>query len=326
MAPRGTRPTIVDIARELDIHPTSVSRALRGSTEVSESTRSRVLSTAARLNYVRNVHAAGLVTGSSNTLGVLVPNLTNPFFAELANNVQTAAMARGYLVMVAASNMSSETEAELVARMIDNVDGTIVAIPTGDRPLPGDAARQQIGFVNRHIDGASCFLVDQHTIAQLQINALVAAGHTSIAFVDGPSVFESTVARQRFRRTMELDGVRFHELGTFDASGRDAADAYAAIPTGATAVVVFNDIMALGLIAAAMADGRRVPDDLSVVGSDGLGLAELFSPSLATVRAPLTALAEAVVDHLVRGDGLLAEPMLFQPDFVDGASVGPPRS
>lgn len=129
------RATIVDIADELQVHPTTVSRALRGSSQVSEATRLRVQAVADRLGYVRNAHASGLVTGSSKTLGLLIPDLVTPRFAALANEVQRAASARGYLLMVTSSVASDEAEAQLIRRLIENVDGTIVAVPDSERSL-----------------------------------------------------------------------------------------------------------------------------------------------------------------------------------------------
>ncbi len=321
MPPRR-RATIVDIAEELGIHPTSVSRALTGSPQVSEATRERVMEVAARLHYVRNVHASGLVTGSSKTIGLLLPDLINPFFAELANHVQNAAMARGYLVMVATSQMSSEAESAIVARMIENVDATIVAIPTSARPLPaGVSETGHIGFVNRHVAGAPSVVVDQEAIVRLQIEAVADAGHRKIAVIDGPEVFESSLVRQDHRRSLDLNDLEFFELGHFDASGQEAAKAYAEIPDEATAVIVFNDIMALGVMAAAVVDGRSVPRDLSVVGSDGLDLAGLFSPSLTTVRAPMARLADLIVAGLIDPATDLPDTIIVQPTLVHGESV-----
>ena len=324
MGRRQPRVTIVDIARELDLHPTSVSRALAGSHQVSEATRTRVFEVANRLNYVRNLHASGLVTGSSSTLGLLLPTISNPFFAALVDAIQRAAMRNGFLVMVASSQMNSEHEAELVASMIQNTDAAVVAMPSRREALPkGIPPGRKIAFVNRHVDGFPCFVIDQAAIADAQIDVLRTMGHTRIAFVDGPEVFESTGARVQHRRSMRSEGMEFIELGYYDPTGIDIIDAYNQIPDDVTAVVVFNDIMALGLMSAAIEDGRRLPEDLSVVASDGLELARLFHPALTTVIAPITELADAVVSSLTSGrDSELGDGVqIFAPLGVTGNSV-----
>lgn len=324
MARRRGNATIVDIARELDLHPTSVSRALSGSHQVSEATRAKVLEVADRLNYVRNLHASGLVTGSSSTLGLLLPTMSNPFFASLADAVQEVAMRHGFLVMVASSQMSSENETELVARMIQNTDAAVVAMPSSRDALPrGITKGSNVAFVNGLVEGFPCFVIDQAAVAKAQIDALRSKGHTNIAFVDGPEAFESTELRIRYRRGLRSKKLTFTEIGCFDPTGTDIADAYRALPADATAVVVFNDIMALGLMAAAVEDGRSIPTDLSVVGSDGLDLARLFHPELTTVVAPIRELAEAVVTSLI-GDAD-ADPegvtQVFGPLGTRGSSV-----
>lgn len=315
----------MDIAQELDLHPTSVSRALSGSHQVSESTRLKVIEVADRLNYVRNLHASGLVTGSSSSLGLLLPTLSNPFFAVLADAIQDAASRNGFLVTVASSQMSSENEAELVARMIQNTDATVVAMPSSRDALPkGIPHGRNVAFVNGHVDGFPCFVIDQDAIASAQIETLRANGHSKIAFVDGPHIFESTEARIQHRRSLAGADTNFFDLGHFDPTGTDIAEAYGAIPDEATAVVVFNDIMALGLIAVAIEDGRRIPEDLSVVGSDGLDLSRLFHPALTTVVAPIRELADAVVTCLIGESDSDPSPdalQVFAPLGVTGGTV-----
>lgn len=330
MTPEGARRsrqvTIVDIARELDLHPASVSRALNDSNQVSGQTRDRVVAAAQRMGYVRNVHASGLAAGSTMTIGVVVPDLVNPFFAQLAHHLQVAAQRRDFMTMVACSNMSSERESQIVSRLIRNVDATIVATPTRQRPLPRSVPDdRRIAFINRKVDGALCVLIDQQEIARLQIAAVADHGHEVIAFVDGPEVFRSAQARRELRHTEDFGSLRFVDLGAYQPSAEAAAAAYQLIPPEATAAVAFNDMMALGLIAEAHRHGRRVPDDLSVVGSDGLLAGQLSTPRLTTVGAPLAELAEAVVGRLLDGGGdARADVVTLAPVPVPGETVTAP--
>lgn len=286
--------TLADVAVEAGVHPSTVSRVLSRPQLIGEPTRTAVHAAIDKLGYTPNRAARQLAGGRTGTIGVLVPDITNPFFAQVVRSVQQGCRRNG-LTMLLADTEQREADELLEARaLVGSVDGFVVCSPVAaaDKWLQviGDAP---LVFVNRRAKGVASVALDQEAIIELGVTHLRAAGHRSIAVVRGPVAYWSGRERDRVIRRLpdllSLGPVR----PTFEAGIALANDLMA---LGVTGVLAFNDVQALGIVAGYRAAGRLVPRDLSVVGSDDIAAAAMSDPPLTTVAAPVQQLGDAAFD------------------------------
>lgn len=286
--------TLADVAVEAGVHPSTVSRVLSRPQLIGEPTRTAVHAAIDKLGYTPNRAARQLAGGRTGTIGVLVPDITNPFFAQVVRSVQQGCRRNG-LTMLLADTEQREADELLEARaLVGSVDGFVVCSPVAaaDKWLQviGDAP---LVFVNRRAKGVASVALDQEAIIELGVTHLRAAGHRSIAVVRGPVAYWSGRERDRVIRRLpdllSLGPVR----PTFEAGIALANDLMA---LGVTGVLAFNDVQALGIVAGYRAAGRSVPRDLSVVGSDDIAAAAMSDPPLTTVAAPVQQLGDAAFD------------------------------
>ena len=286
--------TLADVAVEAGVHPSTVSRVLSRPQLIGEPTRTAVHAAIDKLGYTPNRAARQLAGGRTGTIGVLVPDITNPFFAQVVRSVQQGCRRNG-LTMLLADTEQREADELLEARaLVGSVDGFVVCSPVAaaDKWLQviGDAP---LVFVNRRAKGVASVALDQEAIIELGVTHLRAAGHRSIAVVRGPVAYWSGRERDRVSRRLpdllSLGPVR----PTFEAG---IALANNLMALGVTGVLAFNDVQALGIVAGYRAAGRSVPRDLSVVGSDDIAAAAMSDPPLTTVAAPVQQLGDAAFD------------------------------
>lgn len=308
--------TVHDVARAAGVSISTVSRALSSPERVAAETRDRVTRAAAELGYRPNQAASGLRMGRTHAVGLLVPDLENPYFATVTKAVQARARAEGYEVFVADSDEDPEVEAELIGALASRTDGLLVASPrSGEAELRAALAGVTAVLANRELPaepGAEApefpsVSVDDADGAAQVLGHLYALGHRRVGIAAGPP--SSWSGGRRVAGLIAAAGrwdVDLVELGTFQpyfAGGTQAADY--AVAGDVTAVVAFNDLMALGILDRLRHRGVDVPGEMSVVGFDDVQLATLVSPALTTVRAPLARLGRRAVDLLLarlRGD------------------------
>lgn len=296
-----------DVAQLAGVSVSTVSRALAGAPQVSAATRERVAAAAAQLGYHPNTMARGLRLGRTHVLGLLVPDLENPSFASVTKGVHARARAAGYAVFVADSEEARSAEPALLAEFAQRVDGVILASPRSD----DESLRRAVGdlpvvLVNRDVPGLPSVSADDIDGVAQALGHLHALGHRTVAVAAGPAGSWSGSRRVAgLRQAAErLGDVTLVELGSFrpySSGGFAAADH--AMASGATAVVAFNDLMALGMLDRFRGRGVRVPEDISVVGFDDVAFATLVSPAMTTVRVPHVGLGRAAVDLLVAALG-----------------------
>lgn len=285
MAP-GRPPTLHDVARRAGVHPATVSRALNRPELVAPATRDAVLAAVDAVGFVPNRSARQLVSGRADAIGVVVPDITNPYFAAIVRAIQGDARVDGLAVLIADTGADPAEEHRALATLSRQVDGIIVVTPLTDL----SAATVPVVQVNRRSRATMGVAVDQDAIPAIAIGHLVDLGHRHIAVVRGPAAYWSATVRDRAvdRLDAAAGAPRLTPVGPAAADFEGGRAAFAEVQaTGATAVVAFNDLQAAGLLVAAQEAGRKVPDSLSVVGSDGLALATMTSPPLTTVAAPL---------------------------------------
>ncbi|MFC8598448.1 LacI family DNA-binding transcriptional regulator [Isoptericola sp. NPDC057191] len=292
-----------EVARAAGVSVSTVSRALTAPAQVSAATRARVLEAAERLGYTPDPTARGLRLGRTHTIGLLVPDLENPYFASVTKGVQARARAAGYPVFVADSEEDPTAEAGLIAQFARRVDGVVLASPRAeDDVLRRAVDRLPAVLVSRDVpDLPSVAVDDADGVAQV-LGHLHALGHRRVGVAAGPTTSWSGARRWDGMRAAaeRLDDVTLVELGSFRpyfSGGLAAADH--AVAQGVTAVLAFNDLMALGIIDRLRGRGVRVPHDMSVVGFDDVDVATLVAPALTTVRVPRTGLGRRAVDLLL---------------------------
>jgi len=291
------------VAEHAGVSLSTVSRALSAPELVAERTRRRVQAAARELGYEPNVAARSLATGRTSSLGLVVPDLDNPFFSSVVKGVQAKAWAGGYTVVVADSNEDPAMERELLQSLAKQVDGLILCSPrTSDDAIAEVASRVRMALLNRTIPGILSVTIDNTQVVMTAVAHLRALGHRSIAYVGGPSTSWSDARR---REGLRLCAERFSDITVTDlghfrphySGGVAAADLTAA--SGATAVVTFNDLVAIGLMGRLKERGFVLPRQLSVVGIDDLSIAPLISPSLTSVRIPRPQLGSSAVQSLL---------------------------
>lgn len=293
---------IRDVARLAGVSPSTVSRALSMPDVVNAATRAKVQAAAEQLGWAPNRAARGLITGRTGNIGLVVPDLANPFFPSVVKGVQARARASDIAVFLADTDEDEAAEIDLVRALAKQVDGLILCSPRATvNALAEIAGNTHVVLVNRLVEGIPAVTFDNEDGMRQAVAHLVALGHRKIAWVGGPKASWSS-AHRLFGLTAavaDLDA-ELVEVGFFAPTydgGMAAADQ--AVASGATAVVTYNDLVAIGLLARLHARGISVPEDFSVVGIDDIAMSRMSRPALTTVRLPKQRSGEIAVELLL---------------------------
>jgi LacI family transcriptional regulator len=285
---RPPRATIIDVAREAAVSPATVSRVLTGTKPVSADLEQRVRAAVNRLGYRPNPAAQGLLRGATHAVGVVVPDVGNPYFAEVLKGVTNAAEESDFRTLVADTGEKVGAEHDAALELSRWADGVVLCSPRMPQRELAELAQAvpHLVCVNRvGRDGqVPAVVVDFEAGMAAVCRHLRELGHRRIAYLRGPARAWSERARQRALRA--ASGPDFEVLqvpcGSGSADGRRAADA--ALATGATAVMAFSDYVALGVLARFDELGVSVPGDVSLTGFDDIALSGLLRPRLTTVK------------------------------------------
>lgn len=295
-------PTIYDVARAAGVAPSTVSRAFSRPGRVNPETAARIRAVAEELGYRANTLARALPTGRTSMLAMVVSDLTNPFYFQIIRGAQTAATAAGYTLLVADVQESAAAEREALERALPLVEGVVLGTSRmSDSAIRVIARQRPTVVLNRVITGIPSVVTDNARGMRRAMEHLGERGHRSIVYAAGPEAsWADGVRWQAMREAAHELELRAHRVGPFapTLAGGEAA-AQAVLDSGATAVVAYNDLVAIGMMRRLQHQGVRVPTDLSVVGFDNIFGAELCSPTLTTVAAPLAALGQYAVRTLL---------------------------
>lgn len=300
---------IKDVAREAGVSTATVSHVINNTRFVSDEVRARVQDAIERCNYYPNAQARSLASGRSHTLGILISDIVNPFFPELVKSIEMAAFERGYDVVLANTNYDAERTSNYVRRIIERkVAGVALMTSELDMALIDELARRDVCVVFLDIGSAgermSNLVVNYGLGIKEAIQHLVSLGHEQIAYISGPSRLRSAAKRREaFRECVEKQLPGTHPAiyeGDFKIEGGRRA-AYEIIERGRlpTAVVVANDLMALGAMQEFRAAGLKIPQDISIVGFDDIAFASLTDPPLTTICLPRMELGRRAVEALM---------------------------
>jgi LacI family transcriptional regulator len=329
---------IKDVARRAGVSVGTVSNVLNRPESVSEAIRLRVQAAIAELGYVRSESARQLRAGQSRIMGLLVLDMGNPFFVDVARGAERTARRAGLGVMICNSNQSTRDEAEYVSLFAEQRVRGVLITPAHDGGQSTDHLRRNgIPFVLVDRVGADeeqgCSVsVDDVAGGTLAVRHLAAAGHRSIAYVSGPGWLRQI----RDRRAGALAALAEAGLGpealtelpteTLNvAAGRDAGARLLGLMHRPTAVFCANDLLALGVLQALFAAGIDVPHDMAIVGYDDIEFAAAAAVPLTSVRQPAAAMGALAAELLLEEtDGRTAHrhrQVVLQPELVVRAST-----
>jgi len=345
---KGTRtavaktPDIRTVAALAKVSIATVSRTINGSPAVSDRLSKRVWQAIEQLNYFPNTHARSLVSGRSRILGVIVENITNPFFPELIQSFEEVAVAHGYEILIGSSNSDAAVLASCVRRMIERkVEGVAVLSFGAEEPVLDQLLHNDIPMVLAEfrpgVPKVSTILLDYNTGICQAVNHLVELGHSKIAFLSGPHKLHSAITRENdYRTAMQAAGLTIQKKWIIecDHTLKGGVAGFAQLQSLAsrpTAIVCSNDMTAIGVLRAAYMDGLRVPQDVSVVGLDDIDFAEFTLPPLTTIRLSRADLAHAAFEALRQQaedpeNPKIQREFLVSTSLVVRGSTAPPRS
>lgn len=302
--------TISDIARIANVSTASVSRVINNKDRgVGAETRERILKVIEELGYVPNLQARSIVMSETKTLGLIVPDITNPFFPQIVRSIVQHAALEGYTVFLADTGNDPQNEENCVRMMLEKrVDGLIFAPNGQENRVPLLCAQNNVPLVQidrvAATDGA-CVTVDNRKGMCEATRLLIAHENKKIAFLGGPQGVSPTTQRyEGYREAMDEAGIKIHKAavlyGEFSvSSGISMTRSLAASGYRPTAIVAGNDLIAIGAVKALREMGLRVPEDCEVIGFDGIEMAEVIDPGISTMRQPVTEMAEEAVKMLV---------------------------
>jgi LacI family transcriptional regulator len=332
--------TLRDVARRAEVDVSVVSRVVNGrsSLRIADGTRARVEAAIRELGYQPNVQARGLRLSRTWTIGFVLPDLMNPFYAPIVEGVEERASENGYMVVIVRElDRARRSRGELsFERLLHErrVDGLLVASGrVDDAILRGLAAEGlPLVIVNRRVPGVAGYvIVDDEVGAELATQHLLDLGHRSLGHVAGPDGIDNTARRREgFRRAARRVGARTaieHGTGWDPESGYRAAGRLLD-RASVTAVLATNIVVAAGVVGAAQERGLDVPGDLSVMGLHDFPVARYLRPALSTVTLPLEELGRVAFDVLLeRLAGAPDREVVVDgaPQLVVRASTAPPR-
>lgn len=301
---------MADVAREAGVSSMTVSRVINEKGEVSEATRERVLAVIEQLGYRPSGIARGLATRRTGTLGLVVPDVANPFFADVARGVEHGAYAEGYNVFLCNTEEDPERELAVLKSLEEKrVDGLVLCSSRLDEAeLRTVVSRhRKVVLVNRLLEGdrVGSVLIDDETGGRLATGLLIEAGHQAIGYLSGPAVSHSGRQRAKgYRAALEHAGLSadaswVRHCPPMVAGGQDVAYELLSTHPEISALFCYNDLVAVGALQACSELGRQVPDDVAVVGYDDIPLAALVTPALTTCRVPRYELGSQTVSLLL---------------------------
>lgn len=298
------------VASRAKVSIATVSRTVNRVSTVDPKLTQRVWKAIEELNYVPNTQARALVSGRSRILGLIVSEITNPFFPELIGEFERIAVERGYEILIASTSYDRAKMSQCVRRMLERkVDGVAIMTFGIDEGALELFAKEDIPTV--FIDAAlehsrsSAIKVNYRKGIDDGVRHLARLGHAAIGFISGPRRLLSASARRKaFTDSMRTAKLRVQKEWVLEGDhtmdgGRDAMKRLLSLPKQPTAILCSNDMTAIGVQHAVFEAGLQIPQDFSLIGFDDIRLAEYMIPPLTTIRMSCTDLAMAAVTHLL---------------------------
>lgn len=302
---------IKDVAKEAGVSTATVSHVINQTKFVTDETRQKVLEAIEKLNFYPNAHARTLASGRSNIIGLLISDISNPFFPELVKSIEAEAFEQGFNIMLFNTNYDAGRAADYVRRLIElKVAGVALMTAELEPALIDELTRKEVravfndlGVVSEH---TSNIVLDYSAGIDEAVRHLVSLGHKRIAHIAGSSKIKSgMIRRDAFVEAIKRylpennDALIFEGDFRFE-SGRSAATQILGLDELPTAIVVANDMMALGAMQELKANGIKIPQDISIVGFDDIAFASLAEPALTTVCSPRIEMGRRAIEALIQ--------------------------
>jgi DNA-binding LacI/PurR family transcriptional regulator len=321
--------TMTDVAREAGVSASTVSRVFSLPETVRADTRERVLAVAQRLDFTPNRLASSLARGRTRTLGLLVPDIANPYFGEIVTSVQQRARAKDHALFLAGTGDLPDDAYGLARTMARQTDGLVLAGPRmSEEMLRALAEAGPVVLVGLHVPEVDSAYAELPIGMAQAVRHLAALGHRRIVYVNGTRTARTPGHRRPVQEACDRYGVELVEqLGPFDLTFDNGVAAADLVPTsGATAVIAHNEMVAHGVACGFARQGRSVPGDFSLVTVDDTFMARTIHPALTAVHVPVGAMGAQSVDLLlerIQDTAGVPRSVALPTGLVVRASTGP---
>ncbi len=330
--------TIYDIAKEAGVSIATVSKVINQIGRISEETRTKVYSVMESLNYKPSVIASALAGKQTFTMGLLLPDLANLFFAEVARSIENRAHELGFSLVICNTDNHLEKEEHYISLLEQkSVDGIIIATGVRNDDILKKLTKKKLPFALIARDmptiAVDIVLVDDYLGGYMAAAHLIEQGHTKIAVIaEDTRVMSSSERIRGYRYALEEAGLTYRpdwvEVCDFNVPGsRDAAGRLLDLQEAPSAIFACNDLLAIGVFQAARERNLSIPGHLSVIGFDNTMFASIVDPPLTTISQPIQDMGRQVVDILsknINGFGGNKQRVVLSPELVVRSSVSKP--
>ncbi len=320
----------MDVANHANVSKATVSRVINHNPKVANEIRKRVLQSIKELGYRPNAFARNLANNSSNVIGLILPDITNPYFPVIARGIEDAAHQEGFSLFISNTDNSPDIEQEYIQKMAGQQVGGIILISSIlDEEKVNELCELKIPFVlcdrflaDTPFDTVS---IDHYTASYEAVLHLIGNGHRKICHLSGPSLVQSA----EMRRQAYSDAIQEHNLEPCIRVGEFSYESGYQLMTSIlkestpTAVFAANDLMALGAMNAIQEQNLKIPQDISVIGCDDILFAQMSTPKLSTISVPAYQIGVKAVGMLVeriKGKKSAAENLLLEHEFIQRES------
>ena len=324
------RTTMHDVAQAAGVSLMTVSRVINNKDDVSKETRKRVMQVIEKLNYRPSSIARGLATQRTGALGVVVPDISNPFFASLVRSAEEEAYAKNYSVFLGNTNEDRQRELAVLQLLEDNqVDGLILCSSRLDDETLFDILARfptaVLVFREKKDTNAGAITLDDAYSGQVAIEHLIKSGHRNIGLISGPPISLSTFGRLvGYQNALQCADIPINEKWIWHChpvveAGQETAYDLLKNNPEVTALFCHNDLIAVGALQACKELGLRVPDDIAIIGYDDIRLAALVSPALTTLHVPKSEIGTRAMQMLleqIEVESAMPKEVHLQPTLI----------
>jgi LacI family transcriptional regulator len=323
--------TIKDVAKKANVSYTTVSRALNNKYGVKKETRDRIVKAAAEMGYTCNAIARGLVKKKTNTIGLILPDITNPFFPEIAMGIEDGAHAKGYSVFLCNTNYDPEREAQYLKHLAEKrVDGIILVPASNERSLELNKISESgipiVYACSYYLEGDRSYVaIDDERGGFLATRHLVEQGYSTIAYIGAK---DETVKKDErlvgYKQALKKFGIPARDRLIYYCdhkmkTGHDIINKMISKKEVPRAIFAANDLLAIGVIQGAKELGLSVPGDIAVVGFDDIPFASLPEIQLTTISQPKQKMGELSINILldiIFGNEQNTRRTILEPELV----------